>query len=672
MVEFSSYVTPMDRDYGKPTIDEPSTNDIGIGIQDIGQGVPMGIAAQNVQGVAAKLKTGAGSLEIQFPGAGTGQRQAQTPGMYGEEQRQALREIAEINEINLTTHAGFGVMGLAGMDQRSGNFSKEQKKTSVDEIKRAIEFAADTAKGGSVVVHTGEFQRPISEEEWARDPAGKQQFAAYEEEPEEAVVRVVDRRTGQVMTQVRKNQKVPRPIWRTTDEKPKHPGNEYINYEDKVVGIENRVPEYDPSTGRFKVELKGWQDFEAEARERNEDLARQKGLSVTQLQIQHPSEYVEPEEAFLQATLEANEGHARGWALQYAQGFEQQKKNLEKMKKALIFYEKLETATPESERWKLSMKVPGPLSEAGLTPSEYKTPTEIINKAINDTKKSMEYEHEASVSQEQLAAESRESRENVASVKKYALTESFDSYAQAGIYAYDQTRAKKLEKPVFVTMENIYPESYGGHPRELMNLIENSRKKMAEKLVHDRKIDPSQAKKLAETHIKATLDTGHLNTWRKYWQNDPNKTTQDNDAAFKKWMLNEVETMAKKGMVGNVHLADNYGYQDEHLTPGDGTTPIKEMVAILKKHGYEGALTVEPGAAATTDVSDFHGLMKTWKLFGSPVYGAHGAVGRTDKPKENWGSIQYSYFGQTTPPYFIFGPYSPSQDWSLWSQVPME
>ena len=128
MVEFSSYVTPMDRDYGKSTVSDNSTNDVGIGVQDIGMSVPMGIAAQNVQGIGAKIKSGAGALEIQFPGTVRGQRGAHTPGMYGEDQRAAMRELAEVNEVNLTTHAAFGIMGTAGMDQQ-GNFSKEQRTT---------------------------------------------------------------------------------------------------------------------------------------------------------------------------------------------------------------------------------------------------------------------------------------------------------------------------------------------------------------------------------------------------------------------------------------------------------------------------------------------------------------------------------------------------------------
>jgi len=284
----------------------------------------------------------------------------------------------------------------------------------------------------------------------------------------------------------------------------------------------------------------------------------------------------------------------------------------------------------------------------------------------------MEFENQASVSQQQQAEDSRETQQHIMSARKYALNESYNSYAEAGMYALDQTRTKHLSKPLVVTMENIFPESYGAHPDELKSLIQNSRKHMADLLVQQRGMSQSEAQKAASTHLKATLDTGHFNMWRKYWQNDPSKSMEQNDKEFHNWMLKKTEELAKDGLIGNVHLVDNFGYQDDHLSPGEGTTPVKEIVKILKKHGYEGALTVEPGADASTDLSDFHGLMKTWRLFGSPVYGAHGPVARTDRPKDSWTNIQYSYFGQTNPPFYVFGPYSPSQDWTLWSQVPME
>ena len=42
-------------------------------------------------------------------------------------------------------------------------FSKGAQENTKHEIDRALSFAADVAQGGPVVVHVGEFQRPIFE-----------------------------------------------------------------------------------------------------------------------------------------------------------------------------------------------------------------------------------------------------------------------------------------------------------------------------------------------------------------------------------------------------------------------------------------------------------------------------------------------------------------------------
>jgi len=124
----------------------------------------------------------------------------------------------------------------------------------------------------------------------------------------------------------------------------------------------------------------------------------------------------------------------------------------------------------------------------------------------------------------------------------------------------------------------------------------------------------------------------------------------------------------KDKIVGNIHLVDNYGYQDDHLSPGTGNAPIREFLSIVKKYGYDKAITIEPGADASTDISDFHGLMKTWRYLGSSIYG----MGTPSVGRQSWGQVQYGYFGQNQPPYFIFGAYAPSNDWTLWSQTPLE
>lgn len=709
MVEFSTgYANPMDRDYGEAHIDDNSTNDAGISpIRDIGFSVPLGIAAPNVQGVAAKIRTGARIIEIQFPGAGRSQRGAQTPGVYGHMQRTALEELSRANRVEFTTHASFSVMGLAGMDQQ-GNFSRQNKKFALDEIKRAIEFAADVARGGNVTIHTGEFQRPISEEPWAVDPeTGKHIFKNYADEPERATIKVVDERNGQIAAQVRKNQKVARPVWLAAKPDETYYDEEgreqtaregevvYIDYDRKrVERMEKRVPDFDPATGRFKVEYWDWERFRREARERTEEARRfwQKnkdkpdafeGTFFWQFKDAKSENdiVVAPEEAYVQATLETNAANAKGWALYYGGDFTKELEQVNKLKKARELYEKIEEeAKKTGDEWKLKHAI-GELRQwlpEGIIPPEYKFPTELIDFTLKELNRKMEQSREASTSQEQQAADAYETMRHIQSQHKYALKEAYDSYAESGMYAMMNTKKLekegKLKQPIFVAMEHIFPESYGGHPDELIDLVEGGRRVMAEKLKQQGYAE-EEARKLAETHIKGHLDTGHINMWRKYWVTDPKISPEENEKRFNGWLLGKVEEMAKMQMIGSVHLTDNFGYHDEHLSPGQGNTPVVEMIKTLKKHGFKGALIVEPGADATTDLSDFHGLMKTWRLFGSSIYGVGlggGGGGREPGRQRAWGEVQYSYFGQTEPPYFVFGRYSPSEDWTLWSGVPME
>ncbi len=672
----------MDRGYDSSPAQEGSdTNDVGLSIKEIGQGLPMGIAANNVHGVASKIRMGVGSMEIQFPGAVRSNRQSHTPGVYGKDQRVAMEELTRINEVKLTTHASFGIMGLAGVDQQ-GNFNKEHRKILTDEVKRAIDFAADAAHGGSVVVHTGEYERPISEEAWAE---GGKKFRHYDEEAERATIRVVDRRNGRVIQDVKKNQKVTVAEWRKADKSymakyqegdfDKLCGKQvmikkgdYIDYEgNKIIDPLNvehgRLPEYNVKTGRFNVKLRDWQYFVDESKEWNRLMEEKKGRPLTY------DEKMTPEERYIRSTLETREGYARGWALQFSVGMKENIENIRELRKLRAHYQQLDQNLPEDEKWKIMMRDQKYGKAGQLLPPKTKNPLEVIDKAIWEEERNLAYHQQSGLSQEKEAHDSREQQENILSARKYALKEAKKAYADAAMHAYDLTQKRKheLDKPIFLTLENIFPERYGGHPQELKNLIMLSRQEMAKKLRQERGLNEKQARDAAAVHIKATIDTGHFNIWRKYFRGS--------DEEFKSWLVNQVEDLAKNKLIGNVHLTDNFGYQDDHLAPGQGTAPNKEIVKVLKKHGYDEAYTIEPGADATTDLSDFHGLMKTWRHFGNSVYGIGGGGGgptRVGAPSRQWTDIQYSYFGQNRPPYFVFGGYVPSQDWTLWSQVPME
>jgi len=705
------YVSAMDPEiYGQDTpADSP---EVSLGIQDIGMSVPMGISASNVSGIYSKIRMGAGKLEIQFPGYRSGQRNAQTPGMLGEDQRQALRELQEANEVRFTTHASFGLMGMMGRDER-GNFSLYGANQDLMELKRAIDFQADMG-GGSVVMHSGEFERPMTDMvlddetgtiNLSRDESGRLLVKQAHTQEFDAKFDLLDARTSQKMETVQKDRLVAYPVWQKAKEDYEgvdQDGNkihikkgDYTGYlGEKIVNpydpLRGRVPEYDPNTGRFKTTMLHFDEFRKEAGEYNKWFRDTKGRDPDFYEKRYP------EEAFLHSTLETQEGHARGWALQFGEKAKEEIEQINKINQAIEFYKKLDKSIPEDEKWKImKQKLPVPLV-GDLIPAETKHPLKILEDAKFSVERSLEYSRQSSTAQEQQAEDTFETRKNLITPIKRLEKHGVRMYAEAGLHAMQKT--SNPDDPVVVAIENLFPERFGGHIEELKWIIRKSRDKMTELLTKpyieegvsrnpvdmdaeklDRGllqenpffmgISREEAQKLAEKHIKTTFDTGHLNMWKKYWQPDPKLSKEKNDSKFKEWYLGQVESLAKDNMIGNVHLADNFGYQDDHLSPGQGNAPIKEAIEIIKNYGYDKAITVEPGADATTDLSDFHGLMKTWRMFGAPIYGM--GMGTPQVP-QNWTDIQYSYFGQNKPPNYIFGGYAPSNDWTMWSAVPLE
>src|SRR3989338_2823205 len=303
-----------------------------LGIKDIGMSVPMGISAANVAGIYSKIRMGAGNIEIQFPGYRMGSRNAQTPEMLGEDKRQAIREMQLANEVRFNTHASFGLMGMMGRDER-GNFSTSGAYQDLFELKRAIDFQADMG-GGSVVMHSGEFERPMTDMHiddethqlnLARDASGRLLIKQAHTQEFDAKFELLDNRTSQKMETVQKDRLISYPDWRRTDKDYQGldvDGNpalirrgDYIDYQGRKVlnpydPLKGRVPEYDKNTGRFSVKLKHFDYFKKEAQERNEWFKQQNGREPNYF------EKVYPEEMFLRGTLEMQEAHSRGWALQ--------------------------------------------------------------------------------------------------------------------------------------------------------------------------------------------------------------------------------------------------------------------------------------------------------------------------------------------------------------------
>ncbi|MEK6939920.1 MAG: hypothetical protein AABX31_04280, partial [Nanoarchaeota archaeon] len=504
MVEFGTgYQMPMDREYGhhahahdhsQASPSNNSTNDVGVGIKDFGMSLALG-PVPNVPAVGAKLRAGMKTLEIGFTGSGKGTGQSQTPEYYGKAQRKALEEIGRANEVNFTTHASFGIQGLAGADQR-GNFNKAQKEFALQEIRRAVEFAGDVAKGGPVVVHTGEFHRPISGADWNQEGEYAEKFRMHEKEKEQETFGVVDKRLGNLIVEAHKNKPVSKPVWLTAK-----PGQEYedfdgrkrtvqegesvyIDYLGKKVPRYERVPVFDKEKGEFLTKQYNWEEMGGQAKEmemeaREEWQRWKKAGSEEKEKIKDKSMWVRflrdditdpereikirPEEAYVVAALETQIGNARGYAFNYSRDFDEHVENVKKLRKALEFYEKLEKETDEEERWKLKRQAEG--LAGGLVPTDARFPSEIIKRHLSTFESHIKQAQETAASQFAQAAEQMETIKHIQSAETFALEQAYDSYAQAGISAMRQSdkmqRAGQLKKPIAIAMENLFPESYG-------------------------------------------------------------------------------------------------------------------------------------------------------------------------------------------------------------------
>ena len=801
MVIFSEgYYHPLDREYSSPAhesaeiegvpqenIERPINPDFAaITIADVGQSVTEGSRfGMFRQSINAAIRVGARKVELQTQmGGGAEPVGAES---YGKAAREELREIARANEFEYqAVHAPTQIGNLSGFVPRqggAGDFSDEHRKAAIEEIKKSIDFSADVAQGGAVVVHTGEYHRPLSEQEWAvekdqygnavKDQFGRPQykFLGYGEEPARAVLYMVDRRNGKVIGDVRKNQTVREPLFLKAGEIDPDTG---VDFKDRVGAYDerraerlkdpyiregelvdkngkwidpedpedlfHRVPKYDKDKTRFISRELTWKDFDERAKIYNErhkeDIAR--GLLPER----------KPEEEFFTTQLQTQILQARGSSLFHGRYYEEERDVWLELKKAEKFYKELEEKMPPDEVWKLMKEdqISRRFGDPRFMVNKTKLPSQLISDSLRDIEMEMKYTREASAAADAQADSQLDNLRNIQPISRYAIEQSLKSYAEVAIHAMQQSERQDIKRPIFVAPENIFPEmGYGSHPQELIELVEKARDKMVDFLTKAKIEDPNgnrwtldearekakeelraqlaqlkqkikdeseykreadyvienragqitgqlkmvenpwyqpsmsreQADKEAKEHIRATFDTQHLSMWRQHFQpivvqgEGRIETKQETDGRFRKWYMEQVEEMERKKIIGHVHLVDSMGSGHHHLPAGQGEWPVLDAAAYLKKKGYDITITSEGWGEET--ISQGRILTEVWRALGSPVYGIQGPVGAGGKGgAPRWDDIQFSYFGQNRPPYYIFGNYAPSNDWTLFTQVPLE
>ncbi len=665
-----------------------------IGVRELGISVTEGSRFGSlVQTTSQAIRLGAGTIELATiqgggePGGAEG---------YGREARQALRELARANMISYTSvHTPPNTVGnLSGYNYQERGFNDEFRHRSMEEVKKGIKFAADV-NAGAVVVHTGEALRDMSTAPWNREiRPGVKEFLSYEEEPGRQVLYMVDDRTGKLVTEVRKSQVVYEPKFKKIFN-PKTGYEEYVNKDGEFLNereeedLFKRVPEWDKERVRFLTERRDWKYFVDLAKRWNERYPRPRDYHGKE----HPWT---PEELFFRKQMETQMLQARGSSLFHGQRYDDLLNERKELLKAIEYYKKLEATVPKEEAWKIMIeeykgKGYGGRAVLEMMGKERKLPTQALKEALEDVDRQMKYTNEASSAADAQADQYAETIKHVIPVHRYAKEKTSFSYAQAGVMALDETRHNKnAKRDVFVAPENLFPEmGYGTHPEELIELVTDARRKMVELLTkkqipsfreerdehgnlkmvtnpYYQGISEEEARRLSARHIKATFDTQHLGMWWAHFQPLPGETVEQRKERFDKWYKEQVVKLEKSGIIGHIHAVDAFGAGHHHLPIGEGNLPVKWTLEYLKSKGYKGTMISEGWEENRIDPG--RQLTASWRHLGTNI-GTGFAVGA---PSRAWQDVQFGYFTQMQSPYFIFGAYSPSNDWQLWSQVPLE
>jgi len=626
----------MDKEYHEALSETPEEGRLEepiFPISQLGETVPehdpTGRFKNILQTTQAAIRGGAGTIQIVLqtpPESAIGGR----PKAYGEEVRQALKEVAMASNVNIAgVELPTALNNLAGFDYQQLVFSDEKRKQSLDEVRDAIRFVADIGRGGGVDIVSWEFPRSVNEASWQpTDPEKK----IFKQEGEQRIGWLVDRRSGRTV-QFRKDE------------------IQHIPY-DKKAFMPIKV---DPSTLERPTEMKlnafEWEDFERWA-QHNQDLNRR---SIGTREDQPET----AEEIYVRVQLEGQIKSLEGWRTTYADRANDMQQLMRQAKEREGLAENAEQKQKHQQ-------------EYSRVKAQY---ADYLNSAHG---------------QLQQATELRERRRHLKPIKDYALKRSMRTYAEAGVAAMQEYEVGRergtITKPLYVGPEIGWPGYYGSHPDEFIELVKGARDQMVTLLTkkkisvphptkgevmddnpyYNSSVSTEQARELANKHVKGLFDTSHMGMWLAHFKPKLGETEDQRIERFnKEFYLPAVRKIFDAGIVGGVQLVDSKSAAHGHLPPGQGIFPIREAAQIMKDKQFSGFIVSE--GHEEEKFGEGRIRMKTWQMAGAPV-----GAGYFSGPPLQWQQVQHGYFGRTYSPQFMFGGYSPSNEFKLWSEVPLE
>lgn len=644
MAEFrTEYYTPMDRAYhermnesSRPVaLEEPI-----FPISQLGQTVPehdpSGRHKNILQNVQAAIRGGTGNLQIVFQTpieSAIGGR----PKAYGAEVREAIKEVAMANEVLITgMEMPTSLTNMSGWDPQRGLVDEAKRQRDLDEVKEMIRFAAEVGRGGGVDIVSWEYNRPAFRQKWfEEDKTAQKAFKQLKDQEEKfEEVRFVDERSGAI---------VPIPIREGI----------FVFRDPKDKNFRRLDPLSDVKEDRAPRQWR-YDDFERYAEHLRE----------------HPREgHPEDEKADAHSLIkehfiETQQKIAEAEAGYYHQRLMQSDKQLEALSEMI--------ASGQDPRGNQ------------LNADQIKE----FKKERENTEQIRKRELAGIEAQERVAAEHKERMQHWVPMEEYTLDRSAQSYAEAGLSAMkmqDTMGPKKIIKDLYVGPEIGWPQYYGSHPQEFVQVILNARDHMVGVLTNkDRDnqfkdfgfknpLSRSQAEEEAKKHIKGTFDTGHMGMWLQNFH--PEMPWDNRLKAFNKWYKGQMEWLAdqnqKHDIIGAIQVVDSAGAAHGHLPAGQGILPVKEAVEILKtKGGFNGYIASE--GHEEEKFGEGRITLKTWQEFNAPISGGGYSGAGAGMAPRRWNEVRHGYFGRTYSPNFMFGAYAPSNEFKLWSEVPLE
>ncbi|MDD9953816.1 MAG: TIM barrel protein [Candidatus Woesearchaeota archaeon] len=698
MVEFrTAYSPPFEQSFDREeqialgeqdVIEKPimPISEIGTTAIDVGQ---TGNVLQNLD---QNIRMGTKKIQLIISGGGQGNPSVLTSSLGKDVRREIKEKMAstgvELTGVELSPQR---VSSMSGMNRQNGTINDQQRFQDLREVKYAVKFAAEVAGGGGVDIWSQEFERNIFDAPWNKKDAvtGKQMFFDNGQEELDNISKaqltkyLIDTRTGQMQRDSMLHTNVPLHLVqyeRGTDVphllgKPDKNGHiltekDYIDIEGNRINrfdpedILKLVPKIDDKTKNFVAERYDWDRIERETKEYNK-LHRPEGQPE-----------LLPEEWAYRLKILTNIASTGGYARYYHQGVDQDIKKIREQtlhKRQMQEKEKHMTERQKrrwiKDQWENHDRLTGTkLSDGDLqeflkgNPSDY-----IENVQIARTRIPLEGFQELVTTYTQQKKELIDTFYHVKAPWNYAREKTFDSYSEAGIYAMEVTEEEGTKKPVYVGPEiGFAGQSYGGHPDEFIEIVKESRNKMQQKLIA-KGYAPEDAKERSKKHIKGMLDTSHLTMWYKHFAKHENESEESRLTRFNKWATDQVRTMVDEKVVGAIQVVDSITGEHSHLPPGQGIFKVANLVKEMKKKGWDGPVVSE--GHEEEQFTKGRILTEAWRSFGSPI----GNVSPGQKPgTATFGGIQYGYFGFRSPQTYIVGSYSPSNEWSLWSETPME